>query len=226
MNPWLKSILFIIATAFLTRFIPFSEYFRNVNTFVHEMSHAIVTLLLSGKVDSIHMFSDNSGVTYSMLPDAWRSVPVSLAGYIGASIMVVLLFRWYAKGMQQTGLAVLIVLTAIGLMLFVRNPFGMLWCAGFLALSAVAVVVKWPVVRDFYYLLVSFICLVESVITPIYLLYAAIREPSAAGDATNLDLATGIPAVAWAVVFTLVALWCAKIAVSEMSPRGRRARGR
>lgn len=226
MNPWLKSILLIIVTAVLTRFIPFAEYFRNIYTFVHEMSHAVMTLLLSGNVISVHLFSDQSGVTYSTLPELWRTVPVSLAGYIGASLFVVLLFRWYAKGKQETGLAVLIVLTAIGLMVFIRNPFGMVWSAGLLALSSVALVVKWPAVRDIFYLIVSFICLVESAITPVFLLITAIREPSAAGDATNLDLATGIPSVAWAVVFVIVALWCAKVAVSDMFPHGRRARGR
>jgi len=226
MNNWLKTILLIIAAAVVTRFLPFSAYFRNVNTFIHELGHAVVTLLSSGHVVFIHLFADHSGVTYSSLPDSWRIIPVSLAGYIAASVFVLLLFRWYARGKQQLGLAVLTVLAAIGLMVFVRNEFGMVWCAGFIGLSAVALVVKWPQVRDAYYLFIGFICLVESVLTPLMLLVIAIREPQSAGDATNLEAVTGIPAIAWAIVFLLIALWCGKVAVSEMFPRGRRTRGR
>jgi len=226
MNPWLKTIGFIVITALLTRFIPFSEYFRNVNTLIHEMAHAVMTLLLSGKVVYIHLFEDHSGVTYSSLPEAWRVIPVSLFGYIGASLFVVLLFRWFAQGRQQLGLAVLTVLAAIGLTVFIRNPYGMIWCAGFIALCAVASVVRWTVLRDLFYLLVAFICLVESVWTPIMLVMIAVTSPEAAGDAANLDMATGIPAIAWAIVFTLVSLWCGKIAVGAMFPRGRRTKGR
>jgi len=226
MNPWLKTIGLIAITALLTRFIPFSEYFRNVNTLIHEMAHALATLLLSGNVVYIHLFSDHSGVTYSSLPEAWRIIPVSLFGYIGASIFVVLLFRWYAQGKQQLGLTALTVLTAIGLIVFIRNPYGMVWCAGFIALCAVANVIRWTSLRDILYLLIAFICLVESVWTPIMLILIAVTSPEAAGDAANLEAATGIPALAWAIVFAVIALWCGKVAVGEMFSRGRRAKGR
>lgn len=226
MNSWLKTILLIVLAAVVTRLLPFSEYFRNVNTFVHEMAHALVTLLSSGHVVYIHLFEDHSGVTYLSLPDSWRIIPVSLAGYIGASLFAWLLFRWYARGQQQFGLAVLTVLAAIGLMLFVRNEFGMIWCAGFIALSVIALVIRWPQVRDAFYLFVSFICLVESVLTALMILLIAIQEPHSAGDATNLEGITGIPSIAWAIVFVLVAIWCGKIAISELFPHERRARSR
>jgi len=226
MNPWLKTIGLIVITAILTRFIPFSEYFRNVNTLIHEMAHAVVTLLLSGNVVYIHLFEDHSGVTYSSLPEAWRIIPVSLFGYIGASLFVVQLFRWFAQGKQQHGLTALTVLAAIGLIVFIRNSYGMVWCAGFIALCAVASVIRWTSLRDLFYLLIAFICLVESVWTPIMLILIAVTSPEEAGDATNLEAATGIPAIAWAVVFTLVALWCGKVAVGAMFPRGRREKGR
>jgi hypothetical protein len=48
----------MLITAFLTRFIPFSEFFRNVDTLVHELSHALVTLLLSGSVMFINLYAD------------------------------------------------------------------------------------------------------------------------------------------------------------------------
>jgi len=226
MNTWIKTILLLVAAAVVTRLLPFSEYFRNVNTFIHELCHAIVTLLSSGHVVFIHLFEDHSGVTYSALPDNWRMIPVSLAGYIGASVFAWLLFRWYARGKQQSGLALLTVLASIGLLLFVRNEFGMMWCSGFIALSVLAMVIRWPQVRDAYYLFISFICLVESVLTPLMLVIVAVDEPVAAGDAANLAAVTGVPAIAWAVVFLIVALWCGKVSIGELFPHGRKARGR
>lgn len=67
MNKWLKTLLFLAGSALLTRFIPFSSLFRNLDTMFHEFGHALVTLLLSGSVLRIELYPDHSGVTYSAI---------------------------------------------------------------------------------------------------------------------------------------------------------------
>ncbi|MCM3339297.1 M50 family metallopeptidase [Paenibacillus sp. MER TA 81-3] len=222
MNKWWKTIAFIVGAAILTRWIPFSSFFRNVDTLVHEFGHAIVTLLLSGKVQYIHLFADHSGVTYSSVAHSWRFIPISLAGYTISALFTVLLFYLYSRGKQQAGLITLSVLALVNVLFFVRNSFGVMWCIGFTVLSAAIYFVPWRWLRDFYYLLVAFICLVESVLGPLFLIVASIQQPTQAGDASNLNAATFIPAVFWSLLFTAVAIACARVAMGLFFNANRR----
>lgn len=207
MKHWGKTVVFLVVAAVLTRVIPFSSFFRNVDTLVHEFGHAIVTLLVSGKVLYIHLFADHSGVTYSSAAaHSWRFILIALAGYTVSTVFAVLLFYGYARGKQQTGLMAILVVTAISLLFFVRNGYGVMWCIGFLLLTAAICFCPWPWLRQGYYLLVAFIALVESVLGPVFLLILAVQNPGQAGDAANLGRLTAVPAFLWALLFTAVAL--------------------
>ncbi|MGG3839772.1 M50 family metallopeptidase [Paenibacillus thiaminolyticus] len=211
MKHWGKTVVFLVVAAVLTRVIPFSSFFRNVDTLVHEFGHAIVTLLVSGKVLYIHLFADHSGVTYSSAAaHSWRFILIALAGYTVSTVFAVLLFYGYARGKQQTGLTAILVVTAISLLFFVRNGYGVMWCIGFLLLTAAICFCPWPWLRQSYYLLVAFIALVESVLGPVFLLILAVQNPGQAGDAANLARLTPVPAALWALLFTAVALIGAK----------------
>ncbi|NGP60878.1 M50 family metallopeptidase [Paenibacillus thiaminolyticus] len=207
MKHWGKTVVFLVVAAVLTRVIPFSSFFRNVDTLVHEFGHAIVTLLVSGKVLYIHLFADHSGVTYSSAAaHSWRFILIALAGYIVSTVFAVLLFYGYARGKQQTGLMAILILTAISLLFFVRNGYGVMWCIGFLLLTAAICFCPWLWLRQGYYLLIAFIALVESVLGPVFLLILAVQNPGQAGDAANLARLTPVPAALWALLFTAVAL--------------------
>lgn len=207
MKHWGKTVVFLVVAAVLTRVIPFSSFFRNVDTLVHEFGHAIVTLLVSGKVLYIHLFADHSGVTYSSAAaHSWRFILIALAGYTVSTVFAVLLFYGYARGKQQTGLTAILIVTAISLLFFVRNGYGVMWCIGFLLLTAAICFCPWPWLRQGYYLLVAFIALVESVLGPVFLLILAVQNPGQAGDAANLARLTPVPAALWALLFTAVAL--------------------
>lgn len=97
-----KTVVFLVVAAVLTRVIPFSSFFRNVDTLVHEFGHAIVTLLVSGKVLYIHLFADHSGVTYSSAAaHSWRFILIALAGYIVSTVFAVLLFYGHSAGSSR-----------------------------------------------------------------------------------------------------------------------------
>ncbi|MGN7360799.1 M50 family metallopeptidase [Paenibacillus sp. SAF-054] len=213
-------ILVVFLTSILTRFLPFSAFFRNVDTLVHELSHAIVTLVLSGKVRVIHLYSNQSGVTLSSYAENWMAIPISLAGYIGSALFALLLFVLYAKRKERAGLIVVMALAAIAAALFVRNGYGVLWCTGFAVLSALVAFMAPSWLRKGYYILVAFICLVESVISPFVILSLSVFKPGSAGDAANLSRATHVPAFIWCLVFAAFALWCAKLSTSLLFKRG------
>lgn len=219
MGSWLRLGSFLIVTIILTRFIPFSAFFRNVNTLIHEMSHALATLLFSGKVMFIHLFADQSGVTYSSISDNWMSIPISIVGYPGAALFTLLLFRLHAARQERTGLLLVAAIAVIGLALFVRNGYGLLWCAGFAAVTLLISIAAANWLRVGYYLLIAFICLVESLVSSISLLVIALADPAAAGDAANLAEATFLPAPIWAIAFVLFSLWCAKYSTRNLLRR-------
>lgn len=215
MGKWGTTIIFIVIAAILTYIIPFNSYFRNIDTMIHEFGHVLVTLVLSGKVLYIHLFNDHSGVTYSEVWDSWRFIPISLAGYITASLFAALLFALYARDKARAGLILLSVITLINLIFFIRNGFGVFWAIGFLAINLFMLWIPWLLVRELYFVLIAFICLVESVFAPVYLVFTAVTSPGYAGDAANLWEATYIPAVVWALLFAIVAIACARYALGQ-----------
>jgi hypothetical protein len=224
MSNWLKTILFLIGSAMLTHLLP-TSFFRNLDTMIHEFGHAIMTLAFSGKVMYIELYSNHSGVTYSTIANSWAVVPVSLAGYMLASLFAWYLFSAYAKGRQKLGLQIITILAVLSLVLFVRNQFGITWLIGFILLNLFMMIVgKIAWIRNFYYLLLAFLCLEESVFGPFSLILYALSDPKKAGDATNLSQFTGIPSILWAALFTLFALWCAKRAVQAFLGRNKRVR--
>ncbi|GIO39477.1 hypothetical protein J41TS12_43380 [Paenibacillus antibioticophila] len=213
MNKWLKALLYLLGAAFLTRLIPFSSWFRMLDTMIHEFGHAIATLLVSGRVLRIELYPDHSGVTYSVITLGWSQLIVSLAGYITASLFAVALFYSYSRQKQGHGLMIITALALVSGLLFVRNGYGLIWLLIFIALNLLFLVIGGRI-RSFYYLLLAFLCLEESVMAPLTLLLLAVSRPGSAGDAANLAALTGVPAMVWALLFLVVAVLCARAALN------------
>jgi hypothetical protein len=219
MSNWLKTICFLIGSVLLTRWIPFSSFFRSLDTMIHEFGHALVTLVFSGQVNYIELNADHSGVTLSLVTNSWSLIPISLAGYMLASLFAVFLFKMQSAGRQSLGLQVITVVALVSLILFVRNGYGLIWLIGFIILNAAMLFAAPRWLRDGYYMFLAFLTLEESVMGPISLILYAWNDSALAGDATNLGRITLIPAIVWAVLFTLFSLWCAKMAIGAFLRR-------
>ncbi|WP_135556301.1 M50 family metallopeptidase [Paenibacillus cymbidii] len=224
MGKWAKTVLYILGSALLTHWIPFSSFFRNVDTMIHEFSHALVAMLLSGKVMAIELYRDHSGVTQAIPTSYWSTIPIAMAGYMFASLFAWALFALYAANRQRAGLNVITAVAALSLVFFVRNPFGVTWLCGFIILNVLMYLLPSDRVRNFYFLLIAFLSLEESVFGPLWLLYLAATSPGQAGDAALLASHSPLPAVFWAALFSLFALWCAKQAIVAFSGRKSRER--
>jgi hypothetical protein len=188
---------------------------------IHEFGHAIVTLAFSGKVNYIELNADHSGVTLSSVTNSWSVIPIALAGYMLASLFAVFLFKMQAAGRQSLGLQIITVLALVSLILFVRNGYGLIWLIGFIILNMAMLFAAPRWLRDGYYMLLAFLTLEESVMGPISLILYAWNDPASAGDAANLGRITLIPAMVWAILFTLFSLWCAKSAIGAFLSRRR-----
>jgi hypothetical protein len=221
-SKWVITLLFLVGSMLLTQFIPFSSFFRNLDTLVHEFGHAAATLLLSGEVHYIHLFEDHSGVTLSSVSVGWRVIPVALAGYFIASLSALFLFSAYRQRRLELGLMLITLVALLSLILFIRNAYGVSWVSGFIVVNVLVMLLGGRWIKSFYYLLIAFICLEQSVMGPVSLLVLAIVEPERAGDAALLSSTTGVPAIGWAALFVGFSFVCAKSAIGHFLGRSRK----
>ncbi|MNJ64054.1 hypothetical protein D3C77_599900 [compost metagenome] len=122
------------------------------------------------------------------------------------------MFFSYSRWKHATGIVIITILALLSAILFVRNNYGLIWLFIFIAINILMLFVGERI-RSFYYLLLAFLCLEESVMGPITLLIVAITSPSQAGDASSLANITGIPAVLWALFFLAFSILCARFAL-------------
>jgi hypothetical protein len=100
--------------------------FKVFTTWVHECSHALMTLAVGGSVSSIAIEPDTSGLTRSLIPTGRIArALVSSAGYLGASVVGCLLMA--ATRVESRARAILWTIGALMLVtivIWIRNPFG------------------------------------------------------------------------------------------------------
>jgi len=219
MGRWIVTLALLAGCFVLAEWLPFSPYFRNMDTMVHEFGHALATLLLSGEVRYIHLYEDHSGVTLSAVQSGWRFIPIALAGYTFASIFALLLFKLHSRSKYRLGLILVTIIAIVSLILFVRNDFGARWLAGFIILNVAVILQPIEFLRKLYFMFLAFLALVESVVGSVTVAMLSWTAPGEAGDAANLANATHVPAFLWGIFFLLFAMWCARGCVGTLIPK-------
>ena len=126
----------------MTPWAPYLLYpFKLFTTWVHECGHALMTLMVGGRVTAILIRPDTSGLTLSLVP-AGR-LPrglVASSGYLGAAMVGCLLMT--ATRVEKWARLILLGLGAfmlVTLVLWIRNLFGfavvLAWGVGLVALA-------------------------------------------------------------------------------------------
>lgn len=210
---------YLLIVAFLLPRIPVvGKFFNIINTLVHELGHALMSLLLNGKVMKIQIFQDTSGVTTTQSDSQLKSFLVSIAGYTFASATAFFCFFLLSVGYEKWILVGLSVLFLIMLIFWIRNKYGAAWVLIFTLINFI-LLYFWrndtanEVMAWFY----SMMILVESVWSTFVLVYLSVKTPDKAGDATNLHKFAYLPAVIWALLFALFALWMAYLSLVRVN---------
>ncbi|HZS08930.1 MAG TPA: M50 family metallopeptidase [Blastocatellia bacterium] len=202
------SLKFLVAASALTvvlYFIPFAWLlvypFRLFVTFIHEGGHALAALLTFGSVTEINLHLDGSGETYTR---GGMGLLISSAGYLastsyGASLLVLCRQGARAKGVLALTAAGVMALTA----LYVRGLFGLMVGIG---LTVALVFVAVAATARIAHFLLSFLavqCCLNALydLNTLFFISAVSNRPS---DALNMQRATGIPAVFWAVLWLAI----------------------
>jgi hypothetical protein len=213
-NPVLLFYILLITALLLTRIPVLGKYFRSVNTLVHEAGHAFATLILSGEVIAVNLFADTSGTTMTKAKGKFPQALIALAGYPVSALTGWLCLYLLYKGHN---LYVLFILTSIALIIMIlslRNAYGLFWAGTFVLLNLLLIYFNNRPLIQVFATFYSVIIFTDAVISSLVLLVLSIKQPKKAGDASNLQKITKIPAAVWAIlllVFTLFISWLSVI---------------
>jgi len=213
-HPQLVFYILLLIAVLLTRIPVLGKYFRSVNTLVHEAGHAFTTLILSGEVIAVNLFADTSGTTVTKAKNKFAQAMIALAGYpVSALTGWLCLFLLY-KGYN---LYVLFILTSIALIIMIlslQNMYGLFWAGTFVVLNLLLVYLNNTTLIYAFAAFYSVVIFTDAIISSVVLFVLAIKQPKKAGDATNLQKISKIPAVVWALLllaFTLFISWLSVI---------------
>jgi hypothetical protein len=190
---------------------------------MHESGHALATLLVGGSVDRIHLAANESGSCLSLLPPGLLAkVAVYSGGYLGSAVagagLLLATFRFQARR-WVLGLAC-VWLSVMGL-LYGGDFFTVSFCLG----TAAAMGLGAKFLPDGA---VDAVNLFIAAFTALYAVFdlrddlwnSAVRARS---DAALLAELTWVPAVVWAVLWSLLAVGLLGVAVywsMRARPRG------
>jgi hypothetical protein len=205
-----KLLVYASLVTLILWFIPFAEVItypiRIFVTFIHEAGHALAALATLGGVNRVALDWSGSGVTETVGGSGFL---ISSAGYLsttlyGASLLLLLRQPKYVKA------------TAIGtgvLLLFMTLFFGgnlLAWLAG-LVFGVGSILLALKGGTRVLHFTMSFLA-VQSLLNAFYdlrtLIYLSALDSSRPTDAQNMAAATNgfIPAIAWAVLWSLISL--------------------
>ncbi len=208
--------------------------FRIFTTTVHEASHALVAMLTGGQVVGFEVNPNGSGLTFTR--GGW-GILVSSAGYLGSTILGGLMLIWakFEKGRRRLlyGLTGGLVFVLIFFVLNIFNLFTQGVHRDFLTFGLVGLVgalfglvaYKGPdLVVTFFVYVTALLSTLYAVTDLINLVFITSSPFNGHNDAKNLEGYTGIPAVIWAVLWSLVAgfiIWQTFRAIfrRQLSPR-------
>src|SRR6266550_5033416 len=223
-RPQATLLLTAAAISILLWFIPFAEIltypFRIFVTFIHEGGHAIAALLTGNSVASLSIATNASGETYTSQGGTISQMFVASAGYLGSmafgGFLLVLIRKAIAARVVLLGSAALVfaltliyglIKPAMSGVVSASLPFTIL--AGTLLSLGLIAVARYASARvaTFFVSLLAVQCVLNALLDlkTVFFLSSPFA-PSVPTDAVNMANATGIPALAWAIIWICIAL--------------------
>src|SRR5215203_491855 len=218
-RPQVTTLLFATALSLCLWFLPYVEFlaypFRIFVTFIHEGGHALAAFITGNSVHSLTVTPYGEGVVYSTSGGPLSSMFVSSAGYLGAMTFGALLLwlvrvRVKARAvLAACGALVLLLATFFGFLAPLWNwslPGLFTLVAGValpLGLFAAAKYLK-PRAATFLVSLLAVQCVLNAVYDLRSVLFIS-AFTDIQSDAANMQAATGLPSVFWALFWIATA---------------------
>jgi hypothetical protein len=191
---------------------------RNVVTIVHEGGHALMALATGRRLTGVRLYRTTAGETVSAgRPDGPGIVLTTAAGYPAPSLLGLGAAALLAVG-HLTAMLLLSLLLLAGLIIAIRNAYGMLAVlvtGG--AVAAVCLYAPAEVQAGFGYTMTWFLLL--GGVRPVIELQRSRRHNrSRRSDADQLARLTLLPGGAWVAIFGLVAVAALGVSAQWLVP--------
>ncbi|MGI2174483.1 M50 family metallopeptidase [Shewanella ulleungensis] len=196
-TPSRSRFMFELLVAFLlTRFPYISIPFKWLESYFHELSHGIATLLTGGMVSHIQLFPNGAGLCFSQ---GGSSILIAYAGYFGAALWGYVIFLLATKkSIIRFTLGLLGVTVAASLVFWARD---LLTIAILIVLAIVFLLplkLKNSSVLNTLLRILGLMIILNAMASPMVLLGL-----SGQGDAVMLAQMTWIPAWLWVMTWLL-----------------------
>jgi hypothetical protein len=201
------AILFyaVLLLAFVLLRIPvLNNYFRTLNTLLHESGHALMAILLSGEALEIKLNSNTSGSALTRTNSKGKAFLISFSGYPAASLGSFGLLALAVNQHYSAGFLILVSIAIINLIVFIRNSYGIFWLITFILLMLLANWYAHSIVASIFYLFISLIAFIEGITSAAGIVILGFTKPSKAGDLSNMAKMSKIPAFFWALIMAVV----------------------
>lgn len=197
-----------VAVSLVVSLTPWAEFilypFRLFTTWVHECGHALMTVLVGGRVASITIEPDASGLTHSLVPvGRITGGLVASSGYLGAAVVGCLLMaatrveKWAHAILM--GLGVFMLLT---LVLWMRNLFGFVVV---LAWGVVLVTLARKGIANALLFLLSLLA-IQVALNSVYDIRALFLIGRGQSDAATMARLFLLPSWVWAMSWMLISV--------------------
>jgi hypothetical protein len=222
----LTAMLISVGLWFVSFFLPITNYLvyplQLFATFIHEGSHVLAAILTGSSVESLTVSPDTSGVVWSQ-PSGWFSALfISSAGYLGTTAFGTFLLVWMRYGFSsRIGLYISagfigIMTLVFGLLMPIWNVFDTHATFGSVAFTVISGAIltasifavarftesKWA---NFGLAFLSVQCLLNAIFS-LKTLFLISATTNAHSDAVNMANATGLPSIAWVLIWIMVSV--------------------
>ncbi|MDQ6787847.1 MAG: M50 family metallopeptidase [Acidobacteriota bacterium] len=223
-KPQLMLLLIATVITIALWFIPYADYLvypiRLFVTFIHEGSHALVSLFTGSSVQSLTVSSDGSGMVYALPSGTLSALLISSAGYLGTTaygtLLLVLIRRAYSARIVLTASAIFVgaMTLLFGFLAPVWNVFSAQVSLGSVAFTVIAgafltvgllAIAKYasPNFARFALSFLAVQCILNafSDLATVFLINAPLIGSDIHTDAANMAQATGLPGIAWVLIW-------------------------
>ena len=202
---WQLAIVYMVA--FLSMKLPYvGIHIKTINTFFHEIGHAIMALVFNGEIYHIKLNINNSGEALTATRGWIPKFLVSISGYLFPLFLSMITLLCAKYNHLMWGFYGLFILSIYATIMWIRNTYGYIWCLIYLGIfSALLFINKIQFIKIFLAFNVAAL-ITENINACITLLKITFKNPRQAGDAHMLKKYTYIPTIVWSLFFLLTSI--------------------
>jgi hypothetical protein len=179
---------------------------RTLITIAHEGGHALVALVVGRRLEGVRVHRSTAGLTVSAGHATGPGiVATAAAGYLAPPLLGLGAAALLASGHLAAALLFALALLA-GLLLLIRNAYGLLAVFGLAAILAFVIWRGVPLVQAVFGYAMAWFLLLGGVRPVLELQRSRRRGRAGRSDADQLARLTGVPAGAWVALFATVAV--------------------